>query len=64
MSSEVSKSIAQSARWVIAGVAGAAVAETMGEGVFYQIGYLGSALIGLVAIDYLIRRLIGPYEGS
>lgn len=64
MSNHAKESVAQSARWVIAGLAGAAVSTTMGEGLFYQIGYLSPMLIGLTAIDYLIRRVIEPNEGN
>jgi len=62
MAEELALAFAQSLRWVIAGVAGAAFAknEMLDRGFWYQLGYIGPLIAALAALEYMIQILIVP----
>jgi hypothetical protein len=62
ISDESAESLAQSLRWVVAGTAGAAFAESglLSKGISFQAGFLIPTVIGLAIIDFLIRRTVEP----
>jgi len=62
MADELAIALAQSLRWVIAGIAGAAFAKNdmLDRGFWYQLGYIGPLIAMLAALEYAIQILIVP----
>lgn len=63
MPNELAIAFAQSLRWIIAGVAGAAFAkhEILDKNIWYMVGYLGLLILLLSLVEYVIQTLVlGP----
>ena len=62
MAEQAALAFAQSLRWILAGVAGAAFSkfDLLDRGFWYTLGFLGPTILALTAVDYLIRILILP----
>jgi len=60
MPNEIALAFAQSVRWIIAGVAGAAFAkiDLLDRGFWYQVGFIGPLILALTMLEYMVLVLI------